>query len=959
MRRHFELGRKLAWLMTAAVPAVVMVSAGFAGAQALPSGGKVTSGTAVISTAGTSTTIAQSSGKAILTWNDFSIGQGDSVQFNNGSGATLNRVTGGNLSSIDGLLSATGSVYLINPNGVVIGKSGVVKTGGSFVASTLDVGDSSFLAGGDLSFSGHSTASVVNLGSVGSLGGNVVLIGSTVENDGSITAANGTAGLVAGQTVLMKDTATDQGLFTVQVGGANTTITNTGTIAAASAELRANGGSIYALAGNTTGIITATGVGTQDGHIWLTAGNAGTLSVDETLKATQANGDGGTVETSAGTVDFDGVKVDTTGTSGKTGQWLVDPFNLAVNDTAAATISSNLATTNVTLQTFSNGVSGTGTQSSGAGDILIEGNISWSSGNTLTLNAYHSIDIYQNIVVAGAGKLVLDTGNGGDYGFGLNYIVPSGVSITFTGTPGGGQTLTINGNTYTLLYSMSDVAAASGYVALANSIDASGATYSHSVLPTFSGTFAGLGNQIDNLTIDSNDTYVGFTGQNTGTIRDLDLVGANIFGTNYATGAFAGWSSGAINQSLLENSTVGGGGSFVAGLVGINQYGTMTGDYTNATVSSAAWAVGGVAGWNSGVISGIGETGATINGSGTVTGGMVGYNDIGFVENSTMTNNIVSASGEAAGELIGWNRGYVAGNLIENYAPSAGVNYSLISTASHTGGLIGVNVLGNDTNGGRVVNNVVVDSITANGAGVSAGGLVGWNSGILANDTIGPFGDNPVFGPASEYQLGVTSNAAAVGGVVGWNQGTLGDDYIYEVNVTANNPLSHVGGMVGGNASNGEISSSFVLNLVVSGSATSMGGMVGWNAGDAIYDVASNLTILQPSLGFNYVGGFAGVNTGTIEYSSSGGSSVTSYGVAAGGFVGDNRGSIYKSEASTPVVSNYYYGGFAGMNEGTISTSYWATDASRLANGVGLDSNASTTTLTGLTSSQLAAIILY
>ena len=69
------------------------------------------------------------------------------VQFNNGSGATLNRVTGGNLSQIDGSLKATGSVYLINPQGIVIGPGGQVIANGSFVASTRDVSNSGFMSG--------------------------------------------------------------------------------------------------------------------------------------------------------------------------------------------------------------------------------------------------------------------------------------------------------------------------------------------------------------------------------------------------------------------------------------------------------------------------------------------------------------------------------------------------------------------------------------------------------------------------------------------------------------------------------------------------------------------------------------------------------------------------------------------------------------------------------------------
>src|SRR6185369_16180050 len=114
-------------------------------AQSLPTGGTVASGNVSISsTSPTSLTISQSSRTGIVNWSSFSIGQGNQVQFNNGSGATLNRVTGNVPSSINGMLSATGSVYLVNPSGVVVGPSGEIKTGGSFVASTLDVKDAEF-----------------------------------------------------------------------------------------------------------------------------------------------------------------------------------------------------------------------------------------------------------------------------------------------------------------------------------------------------------------------------------------------------------------------------------------------------------------------------------------------------------------------------------------------------------------------------------------------------------------------------------------------------------------------------------------------------------------------------------------------------------------------------------------------------------------------------------------------
>ncbi|MGC7532504.1 filamentous hemagglutinin N-terminal domain-containing protein, partial [Pandoraea pneumonica] len=60
------------------------------------------------------------------------------------------------------MLSATGSVYLLNPNGVVIGKSGVVNTGGNFLASTGRISNEEFLAGGTLNIGNMSSAKVVS-----------------------------------------------------------------------------------------------------------------------------------------------------------------------------------------------------------------------------------------------------------------------------------------------------------------------------------------------------------------------------------------------------------------------------------------------------------------------------------------------------------------------------------------------------------------------------------------------------------------------------------------------------------------------------------------------------------------------------------------------------------------------------------------------------------------------------
>ena len=78
--------------------------------------------------------------------------------------------------------------------------------------------------------------------------------------------------------------------------------------------------------------------------------------------------------------------------------------------------------------------------------------MSWSANTTLTLSAYHSIAINAGITASGTSAgLALNTNNGGSGG--LLTFGPSG-SASFTGTPTGGQSLSINGTAYTLIYSM-------------------------------------------------------------------------------------------------------------------------------------------------------------------------------------------------------------------------------------------------------------------------------------------------------------------------------------------------------------------------------------------------------------------------------------------------------------------------------------------------------------------------
>jgi len=167
--------------------------------SANPSGSSTAAGSITISQNGQTLTIQQQSQRAIINWQDFSIAAGELTRFiqPDAASAVLNRVVSGNPSTILGNLAANGRVYLLNPNGILIGAGARIDTAG-FLASTLEMRDDDFLRGGDLLFRGDSSAAVQNLGAINALGGDIFLIARKVENHGTLAAANGTAGMAAG-----------------------------------------------------------------------------------------------------------------------------------------------------------------------------------------------------------------------------------------------------------------------------------------------------------------------------------------------------------------------------------------------------------------------------------------------------------------------------------------------------------------------------------------------------------------------------------------------------------------------------------------------------------------------------------------------------------------------------------------------------------------------------------------
>ena len=268
-------------------------------AHAGPSGGEVVGGSATISGAGTgSTTVVQASDRAIINWQDFSIGLGEITRFiqPGSDAAVLNRVLSGNPSQLLGTLQANGQVYLINPNGIVVGPSGVINAG-SFIGSTLDIANSDFMAGGNLLFSGNSLAGVENLGTINALGGNIFLFGHTVKNSGTLNA-DSTVGLAAGTKIELRQAGNERigVLLGDSANQAAVGVDNQGLIKATSAEIQAAGGNIYAVAINNGGTIRATPTLTMEGGKLVLKAVGGTVVNSGTLDASNPNGKGGTVE---------------------------------------------------------------------------------------------------------------------------------------------------------------------------------------------------------------------------------------------------------------------------------------------------------------------------------------------------------------------------------------------------------------------------------------------------------------------------------------------------------------------------------------------------------------------------------------------------------------------------------------------------------------------------------------
>ncbi|MDD4330646.1 MAG: filamentous hemagglutinin N-terminal domain-containing protein, partial [Aliarcobacter sp.] len=579
-------GGKISLVVSAILGSVII-------SHAAPIGGVVTSGNATIAQSGNTTNITQSTQKASINWQGFSINSNETVNFKqpNVNSITLNRVVGNERSVIDGALNANGQVWILNSNGILFNSTAKINTAG-ILATTKDISDADFQAG-NYKFSGDSTASVVNMGTIeASDNGYVALLANKVSNDGTIKAYKGTVHLTGASEATINLNGNSIVSLTVNKGVLDALVENKGAVIA-------DGGKIYLTTNavdellkgvvNNTGIIEANSVDDISGEIILFA-HGGTANVGGKLDASAPNGgDGGFIETSGKTVNIQADSfVSTKSSTGKTGTWLIDPNDFVVAATngnmTGTQLQTALASNNFIIETTTMGDDG----GVGQGDIFINDAVSWSA-NKLTLKAQRHINV--NAVMSMSGTASIDMGygwNGTTYGNAVSGVasgINMGFNSTYTGYAGkinitapSTNAVTINGNSYTIISDvagLNNLAANKRYV-VASDIDVSSiADWTGKSLTYTSFDLNGFGHVISGLTSTTNgliNSLVKGTGTVTASIENIGLDSLNVNSTNTSAGSIGGLIGSAENVTI-KNSFVSGSvrGSYdrVSGLVGL------------------------------------------------------------------------------------------------------------------------------------------------------------------------------------------------------------------------------------------------------------------------------------------------------------------------------------------------------------------------------------------------------
>ncbi|MEW6640180.1 MAG: YDG domain-containing protein [Pseudomonadota bacterium] len=780
-------------LATTALTSPLLVDA--AAAQTLPTGGTVAAGAVAISQpSATQLTITQSSQSAVVNWQGFSVSQGAAVTFAqpNAASAILNRVTGSAPSTIAGSLTANGQVYLVNPNGIAITRSGAVNVGGGFVASTLGISDDDFMAG-RRAFSGNgASARVSNAGTITvGRGGYAALIGGTVSNAGSISVPLGKVGLGSGERAAL-DFSGDgflQVAMPTNAGGKGALIKNSGTITA-------DGGSVILSAAtareaarnaiNISGVVQARSIGGRTGSIVIGGGDGGAVNISGRLAATSRHHAGGTITVTGQSIRLKHASVDASGATGGGTVNIGGNLHGAGPLQQARSVTMDAATT----------IRADATAAGDGGQVVL-----WSTGTTRVFGLITAM----GGAGGGHGGTVETSGHIVDFtGVRVNTSAPAGATGLWLVDPidltiDGAAAATINSNLATssvMLQTTATTASGPGSQTGGPGDIYVNAPVSWSTANTLTLSAYNSINIVSSITASGNGGLVLTTNNHVGGSNNagaLNFLGGNV----QLLGSGAALTINGVSYTLIQNAA-----QLVA--VKTNLSGTYAlaksldlggTTYTDSVITGTGFL---------GTFNGLGNTisNLTINTpSSTVVGlfGQIGdgtNNSAGTVANLGLIGGSVTATG--ANVTVGALAGTNTGRIVNSYATTAVTG---TATGAMVGGLVGYNwgMISNSHAGGTVT-----DTVT----GSWVGGLVGYNDGYSSGGVgaiVNAYATGAVKGGGGTGGAGTSGGTGSdTGGLVGINQGTITNAYATGA-ISGAGGSTYVGGLVGENNAAGGV----------------------------------------------------------------------------------------------------------------------------------------------------------
>lgn len=866
-----------------------------------PVNGQVVSGSATIRNSRNTTTITQITNKAIINWQDFSIGAGQTTQFvqPSSSSMTLNRVVGGNPSVILGNLKANGTIYIINGNGILFGAGSNVDVGG-LVASTAQITNKSFLSGTQqFTRSNNPNASVINEGTITVRDtGLVALVSPTVINQGVISANLGTVQIASADHFTL-DLYGD-GLIALDAGPQlrQGLIDNEGSI-------QAHGGSVLITAQaaqgvlqnviNMNGYIDASSVNAQGGAVVLKGYGNTQMNLNGIINVASPTNLAGLVQATAQTINLGADSL--INATGYTGGGTVNiGGGLHGGGTLAHADFVNMAPgALINADALNSGKGGTVTlwsdeNTNAHGSIFARGGASSGDGGLIETSSHNTLDTTGITVDASAAH-----GLGGTWlidpitltitdalAAGYNSTLASGTNVNITTTDGvqfDNTTTNISWST-AADFNVRSNSAANSIASDPNTITYNGgctAGVTCQVISSGAGNINFYYNPTAYVTPTSFTNFVQTTGSGVFTpymevnnATELQNVGTNLAG-NYALNANIDASS------ILNFQSIGGEGNPAftgqfTGAVFQNDPSAMI-QYTisNLTISSPLDYIGlfGQTG-SPAVISDIVLTNANIQGTGPLgeVGSIIGYSGTGTTLSGTFssTNGIVNSTSSFVGGLFGE---LATGTILSPNVTLTNSGGSVTGLAG-TGGLIGV------LDSGVTFNSSSLASNSANVTGLSNSGSVGGDIGQVVNSNLTNSFSNS--GTVFANPGALTGLTGGIFGVfsAGSSTGALNNTG----DVTG---VNYVGGIVGQMLAGVTLSNATDSGNTITGSQYT-GGIAGYSLGNLSNLTVTNATITSPS----YTGGLIGFENGSTVTQGLVRGSTVSGNTNVGGAVGDD-----------------------------------------------------------------------